>query len=118
MSRLPCLMCLCVCVLLSTFVSAQNYLLSTGAPTFLTAEPVELGYINLGNGNLHLSVPFGSFPQRGAIPFSAGMVYDSRIWQVVNNAWQPTNVANSMGGWRYASSVDAGTVPYTTVTTD
>ena len=62
---------------------AQTYLNATGSPTFNTPEAVELGYVNLANGNLHLAVPFGSWPQRGAIGLSAGMVYDSRIWQIV-----------------------------------
>ena len=68
---------------------AQTYLNATGSPTFNTPEAVELGYVNLANGNLHLAVPFGSWPQRGAIGLSAGMVYDSRIWQIVDGQWQP-----------------------------
>jgi hypothetical protein len=93
-----------------SFTYAQTYLNATGAPTFSVPASVELGYVNLSNGNLHLNVPFGVFPQRGAIGFSAGMIYDSRIWQVVNNQWQPSNVSNSMGGWRFATSVDGGAV--------
>src|SRR5690242_17508208 len=103
-------------LLCSTFFQAQTYLNATGSPTFNTPESVELGYINLANGNLHLQLPFGSWPQRGAIGFSAGMVYDSRIWQIVNNQWQPTNVPNSIAGWRFATSVDAGNVTETVTT--
>ena len=31
-----------------------QYLLETGAPTFATAEPVPMGFINVANGNLHI----------------------------------------------------------------
>lgn len=89
---------------------AQNYLTQIGAPTFTTAQSVELGFVNLSNGNLHLAIPIGRFPQRGARPFIAELIYDSRIWQVVSgtsNSWQPTN-AGSQGGWRFATSADVG----------
>ena len=40
-------------------VRAQsNYLLQAGSPTFARKVPVQLGYANLANGNLHLEVPF------------------------------------------------------------
>ena len=48
------------------------------------------------------------------MPVSAAkLVYDSRIWQVVNGAWQPTNVANSQGGWRFVTTADPGAVTET-----
>src|SRR2546422_7871409 len=40
--------------LVTVFAHAQDYLLQTGAPTFTTAEPVEMGFINASNGNLHM----------------------------------------------------------------
>jgi RHS repeat-associated protein len=86
---------------------AQSYLTQTGTPAFTTAQPVELGFINLGNGNLHLTIPLGSFPQRGARPFTTLLVYDSRIWQTAGATWQPTN-AGSQGGWRRITSTDTG----------
>ena len=52
-----------LCSLLPPALCAQNYLGQTGAPTFTTALPVELGFLNAANGNLHLTVPLGSFPQ-------------------------------------------------------
>ena len=90
---------------------AQNYLTQTGSPTFTTAEPVELGFVNAGNGNLHIAIPIVALPERGSRPFVAALVYDSRIWQVFSsgsNSWQPTNIQNSMGGWRLVTSGDAG----------
>src|SRR5437667_12707327 len=74
-----------LCSLLAPSLRAQNYLGQTGVPTFTTALPVELGFLNEGNGNLHLTVPLGSFPQRGSVPFAAGLMYDSSIWRIVNN---------------------------------
>jgi RHS repeat-associated protein len=103
-------------LLLSLFAlpaNAQQYLAQTGTPTFTTAEPVELGYVNVGNGNLHLEIPISSSPQRGSRPLVEKLVYDSRIWQIVSgssNSWQPTNVQNSQGGWRFITSADPGTV--------
>jgi len=62
---------------------AQSYLTQTGSPTFTSAWPVELGYVNVGNGNLHLAMPIDSLPERGSRPFVAALAYDSRIWQIV-----------------------------------
>ncbi len=95
-----------------------NYLLQTGSPTFTAAEPVELGFVNAANGNLHIEIPIAAMPQRGGIAYTAKFVYDSRIWQVVNNgssqSWQPTNVSGSKGGWRFVSTADPGWIAYTT----
>jgi len=98
-------------------VNAQNYLTQVGAPTFTTALPVESGFLDASNGNLHLSIPLGSLPERGSTRFAAALVYDSRIWQPVNNgtatSWQPTNVPSSpWGGWRFVSTGLTGKVAY------
>lgn len=42
-----------------------QYTTATGMPSFTTALPVEMGFTNVANGNLHLEIPLGSFPQRG-----------------------------------------------------
>jgi RHS repeat-associated protein len=96
----------------------QSYLLDVGKPGYTITEPVEFGYVNLANGNLHLEIPVYSSPQRGKIPFVAKMVYDSRIWLHVlvnSQVWVPTNVLNSQGGaswggWRFVTSADGGSV--------
>src|SRR5579864_6266176 len=103
--------------LLPNLCQAQTYLNSTGVPTFATTSKVENGFVNLGNGNLHLEIDLGTFPQRGQVKFSAKLVYDSRIWQIVNGAWQPTNVANSQGGWRFVTTADPGAVTQTNTST-
>ena len=88
--------------------NAQDYISQTGSPAFSVNQPVVFGFSNLANGNVHLEIPIGSAPQRGELGFSVKLVYDSRIWQVVKAGgsllWKPTNVPNSMGGWRVVSS--------------
>lgn len=92
----------------------QGYVNGTGVPTFTTSLPVEAGFINVANGNLHIEIPIASMAQRGSLPLNEKLVYDSRIWQAVNNGtsntWQPTNVPNSMLGWRFVSGAETGAV--------
>ena len=92
---------------------AQDYSQALGAPTFTSAEPVELGFINAGNGNLHMEIPMASFPQRGAQPLTYKLVYDSRIWYTNGLGWDP----NTGSGWRFISSADVGTTGSSTWTT-
>src|SRR5579883_1176622 len=93
-----------VALLLPATSHAQNYLYEVGQPTFSTSFPVENGFVNIANGNLHLEIPLGSaLLQRGGLSYMPKLVYDSRIWQFGNGsgyAWAPTNVPNSEGGWR------------------
>lgn len=107
------LLILCVVLLVATpQVEAQAYLTTIGSPPFTAAAPVESGSVNLANGNLRIAIPIVSASQRGKRTFSAGLVYESRLWNVVTGSsktWQPTNVANSQGGWRFVTSADPGT---------
>lgn len=95
-------------------LEAQNYVTAIGSPPFTAAEPVELGFVNLPNGNLHAEIQLTSAVQRGSLGFSAKLVYDSRIWMKTYSAWQPANVPNSQGGWRLVTSADAGSASYFT----
>ncbi len=108
-----CLLCLMV---LASACNAQSYISQTGSPAFAVTQPVPFGFVNLANGNYHLEIPLASAPQRGGLTFAARLVYDSRIWQVLNTGgslvWKPTNVPNSMGGWRLATSADPGIVVF------
>src|SRR5215470_7666008 len=63
---------------------AQDYIYDTGSPVFSVAQPAQLGFVNLANGNLHVEIPIASAPQRGHLTFAARLIYDSRIWQIVN----------------------------------
>ncbi len=96
----------------SAFLKAQDTEYLPGRPTSATTVPVERGFINLADGNLHLEIPLGSFKGRGALSTNLRMVYDSMIWHGVTTVsgskqWQPTNIPNSMGGWRFVSSSPA-----------
>jgi len=54
-----------------------------GIPAFTTAFPVEHGFINLANGNLHIEIPISSYNQRGNVKaLHPRLVYDSRFWIV------------------------------------
>lgn len=102
-------------LLLSAYASAQGYLYATGNPSFSSQIPVQNGFIDLNNGNLHIELSLVSHPQRGSLPLNERLVYDSRIWQIVDNgtqSWQPTNVPNSSGGWRFTTGLETGTTSY------
>lgn len=107
-----CLNAMLLTCMILVFVTSANaqYTTSTGTPTFTTALPVEMGFTNVANGNLHLEIPIASFPQRGSLAYNARLVYDSLIWKISSNTWQPTNVPNSMGGWRLITGGEPGTV--------
>jgi RHS repeat-associated protein len=94
-------------------LSAQNYLYDTGSPTFSAQIPIENGFINVNNGDIHIEIPLATHQQRGRLQLNERLVYDSRIWQIVANgsySWQPTNVPNSMGGWTFQSGQSVGTI--------
>jgi hypothetical protein len=104
---------------LSQNVFAQDYLQALGTPTFTSAEPVELGFVNTANGNLHLEIPVASFPQRGSKPLTYKFVYDSRIWvQSGGSGWSTnTPTGAQWTGWRFVPSAAMGTVGFNSSTT-
>ena len=107
------LMCL---VLADHAVRGQNsvsYLNDPGNPVYSVQIPVENGYIDVSNGNLHLEFPLTSPTQRGALTLNEKIVYDSRIWMFApfgtegSYHWWPYNVAGSSttsGGWRLSAN--------------
>jgi hypothetical protein len=101
-----------VCLLLALvpFATAQesgDYLQATGFPAFGVTVPVELGYIDLANGNLHLEIPIAAPPQRGLLKYNARFVYDSRIWQPVvsngNTVWAAPTAGSMQSPGAYSS---------------
>jgi RHS repeat-associated protein len=112
----------CVYFVLNLFfqqgLNAQNYIYQTGNPTFSTQIPIENGFINVNNGDIHIEIPLATHAQRGSLQLNERLVYDSRIWKIIQNgssySWQPTNVPNSMGGWAFYSGIGSGTVSYST----
>jgi hypothetical protein len=105
-------------LLLLTFVGvvrAQDYIYATGSPTFGVNLPVENGFVNVTNGNLHIEIPLASHEQRGTLRLNERLVYDSRIWKIIDNggySWQPVNVPNSMAGWRLTTGTETGTTSW------
>lgn len=91
-----------------TSCRAQNYVYEYGSYPWTTPMSVPGGYVDAGNGNLHIEIPITSIPERSHVPFVARLVYDSHIWQQVSAVWQPTNVSNSWSGWRLVTSASGG----------
>jgi YD repeat-containing protein len=87
---------------------AQNYLYGTGNPTWGINIPIENGFINVANGNVHMEIPIGSQPQRGSLPLTESLVYDSRIWQIVNTGSSYSFQPSSSNGWALGGSAIAG----------
>ncbi len=120
MKRTALLLCLAALCLAMTSRSllAQDYLTATGNPTFGVNIPVENGFINVTNGNLHLEFHLATHKQRGALNLDEKLVYDSRIWMIghySNYYWWPTNVPNTtidQGGWRFVTGAETGTMSY------
>lgn len=97
---------------------AQTYLENVGVPNFTTQLPVEHGWVDASNGRLHLEIPLGSLPQRAGKSDNVVLMYDSNIWTISSNAWQPTNISvssgtsASWGGWRLVTTADPGSVSW------
>jgi YD repeat-containing protein len=75
----------------------NNYLYGTGNPTWSVNIPIENGFINVANGNVHIEIPIGNEPQRGSLPLTETLVYDSRMWQIVSSG--SSYSFQSEGGW-------------------
>jgi RHS repeat-associated protein len=100
------LFCLAFVLSGSKQLCAQSYVYATGNPTFSTQIPIENGFINVNNGEIHIEIPLAQNTQRGKEQLNERLVYDSRIWKIVSNGnyvWEPTNVPNSMGGWQLSA---------------
>lgn len=106
---------------------SQSYLNDTGSPAYSVTIPVENGYIDVSNGNLHLEFPIASAPQRGSLTLNERLVYDSRIWMFSpfgtqgSYHWWPYNVygaSTTAGGWRFVQGNEVGTVSSTTGTSN
>lgn len=96
--------------------NAQDYLFATGSPVFSTNLPIDQGFVNVNNGEIHLEIPLAAKAQRGgSLALNERLIYDSRIWKIVQNGslqWQPTNVPNSTGGWSFSSGLGSGSITF------
>ncbi len=59
-------LCLASALFLVRQLHAQNYLFATGNPTFTTQIPIESGFINVNNGEIHIEIPLAQHTQRGS----------------------------------------------------
>jgi RHS repeat-associated protein len=103
--------------------NSQSYLNDVGSPVYGVTIPVENGFIDVSNGNLHLEFPLATHPQRGALSLNEKLVYDSRIWMFSSFGthgsyhWWPNNVpgsADTAAGWRFVTGAEVGAISYTT----
>jgi RHS repeat-associated protein len=100
---------------MSAAALGQNYLTSTGTPPFAAPESTEFGFVDASNGNLHIEIPLGSYPQRGSKePQRILFVYDAnKLWTVRSSGfsyWSP----DPWGAW----SVHDATQPLTGSSTE
>lgn len=102
-------------------MAQNNYLYAIGDTNFGVNIPIEDGFINVSNGEVHLEIPLATQAQRGNLKLDERLVYDSRIWMIghySNYYWWPSNVPNSSDGWRFISGGGTGTVQSTEVEYD
>ena len=112
---------LLACVAAALGQTSQGYLNDLGNTPYGINIPVENGFINISNGNLHLEFPIASPPQRGALGLNERLVYDSRVWMFLpfgsngSYHWWPYNVnaaggTNASGGWRFIKGNEVGSI--------
>jgi hypothetical protein len=95
---------------LSTCSSGEGSLPWLVVPTFTTLVPVENGFINAANSNLHLEIPLGaaSYRQRGGCQNKILLIYDSTFWRISGNSWQAPNFRLVDAGMRVVSTDSTG----------
>ena len=94
---------------------AQSYLYDTGNMPSTARIPINNGYIDVNNGEVHLEISIATQTVRGRLPLDETLEYDSRIWKIIQNpdfsfSWSPTNIANSYGGSRLSTGLRTGGV--------
>src|SRR5450631_613866 len=106
---------LCIAGPFGAISPAQSYLTSTGRPSFAMPYPAEMGTVDAASGNLHLEIPLGSFPQRGASAIVPKLLYDRHIWTVptdgTSKVWttQGALYGLAFGTWGFDEGGAAGT---------
>lgn len=90
---------LCLLVLSSTSLRAQDFFSTIGDRPTTAPEPADFGFVENATGNLHLEIPLGTVIQRpGGKPMSYRLVYDSAIWFPESGQyWVP---GWTLGGWQ------------------
>src|ERR1017187_4777660 len=95
-----------VCILLASAALAMGQV-ATGNYTYGSYDNLGFDTINVGNLNLHASLPVLNKPGRG-MPFTYALSYDSSIWTPVtvngSQQWQPS----LNWGWAGVSQITTG----------
>jgi len=115
----------CLLIIAPSALVAQTipeYSLQGGTPAFTTADSFPNGIVNVANGNLHLEIPLGSYPQRGGSSVTPKLTYDSKIWAAANvwngggGAWSiPISSYPTYSGidnWSYTIDAQPGFLTY------
>src|SRR5947199_8560129 len=119
MTRIVHSLCVAIVIIVSfpMDLSCQTYANQIGLPAFSAPYPVENGYVNMPNGNLHLEFPIATVEVRGGRKLTWKLVYDSLMWRTIlgvppypGDSWQSDN-----GGWRFQSPY-TGSLPYSSST--
>ena len=84
--------------------------IATGTPPFSSIGGGPVDAVNLGNLNVHLSVPILHKAGRG-YPLNYDLSYDSSIYQIVSGGWQPA----LHFGWTAQTQAATGYLTYTLV---
>jgi RHS repeat-associated protein len=80
---------------------------TTGTPPFGSFGGGPFDTVNLGNLNVHFSIPVVNKAGRG-MPFTYALSYDSSVWVPGATGWSPTN----NWGWHADTEVATGYVSY------
>jgi YD repeat-containing protein len=123
------LICLALAGTTAQSQNSQSYLNDIGSTSYGVNIPVENGFINVSNGNLHLEFSLATHPQRGGLNLNERIVYDSRIWMFSpfgsngSYHWWPYNIPGSdsstnSGGWRFITGAEVGVISNLLSTTE
>jgi RHS repeat-associated protein len=88
-----------------------SYLDANGLQVWGINLPIDHGYINVANGDVHLEIPLGNHPQRGDVTVNESIVYDSRFWHIGTSGssyqWQPAGWPTvGFNGWHLPLKYD------------
>lgn len=103
-------LCITIAILLSlaqiSFAQVKTLKVSTGTPQFSSMGGGPFDAVNLGNLNVHFSIPVLHKAGRG-IPFTYDLTYDNSVWAPVTSSgvttWTPVN------NWGWTGPTQAGT---------
>lgn len=96
--------------------ACANAQVATGVYNFASFDTRGFDSVNVGNLNVHFSIPIYSKPGRGGTGLYYNLVYDSAIWAPYNSGasitWQP----NTTWGWTIDTNAVTGFFSYSSTT--